>query len=261
MSQHVGTDSEGLQAMPNHTAPEALPQSASPPYSDHAQQSPQWDGNTTKEYTGTTYPCADGSSRPATAGTIFGLRKTTLVLSFMFLAATAAAIVVGAVLGTRNTSSSCPSPTTTSALSQTSGSSSSTPSTPSSSSTSTFATPFVAPTGITVALDCPAIDSTTVDSAYPPTGNFYRYQITCGQDCESHDLVATWAYSLDMCVDACVSFTRNNYTGVTCGAVAFRVDMGNVTANGGNCFLKQGSCVPVSQSTQIAHAVLLSLPF
>lgn len=91
--------------MPNYTAPEALPQSASPPYSDHhALQSPQWDGDTTKEPTVTTYPFVDGSSRPTTAGKIFGLRKTTLVLSFMFLAAAVAAIVVGAVLGTRNAS-------------------------------------------------------------------------------------------------------------------------------------------------------------
>ncbi|TVY45476.1 hypothetical protein LOCC1_G004976 [Lachnellula occidentalis] len=246
MSQHIGADSEGLQAMPNHNAPEALLQDALPLYPDRpaqqnpAQQPPQWD--TSKEHSGKTYPYSDLGS-----GTIFSLRKTTLVLALLFLAAAVAAIVVGAVLGTRSTSSSCPSPTTTTGASQTSLTTTATASQTSSSNTSTTATtatPFVAPTGVIVALDCPAIDGTTVNEAYNPTGNFYKYQITCGQDCHTHDLLATWAYSLDMCVGACVSFTRNNYTGMSCGAVAFRADMGNVSGLGGNCYLKQGGCVP-----------------
>lgn len=160
------------------------------------------------------------------------------------------------ILGTRNQanllSSSCPTSTDI-PTNQTS--------TPSASPSSSTTTPFTAPTGITVALDCPSIDTQTINENYIPTSTFFKYQITCGADCQGHDLVATWAYSLDMCVDACVSFTRNNYTGTTCGAVAFRADMGNVTNLGGNCYLKEGGCVPVVQDVMIAHAVLLSLPF
>jgi len=239
--------------MPNDSPPEAvLHDNVSQAYTNGTpQQAQQWEVAPTKEYlSGPSYPYPSPTvSR--TSGTIFGLRKTTLVLSLLFLVAAVVAIILGAVLGTRSTSSSCPSPTSTAAGSQTS----------SSISTVTATGAFVAPSGVTVALDCPNLNGQTINENYIPTSTFFKYQVTCGQDCQAHDIVTTWAYSLDMCVEACVSFTHNNYTGTTCGAVAFRADMANVTSLGGNCYLKQGDCVPVSQNVQIAHAVLMNLPF
>ncbi|KAE8441571.1 hypothetical protein EG329_004690 [Mollisiaceae sp. DMI_Dod_QoI] len=254
MSRKAGPESEGLQAMPNDNPPEAVfHDNTSPVYTNSPPQTQQWAATPNKEYVSGSTNQYSSPTNGRTPGTILGLRKSTLILSLLFLVATIVAIVVGAVLGTRSTSSSCPTPISTAAGNQTSCSNST--------ATTTTTGAFVAPTGITVALDCPNLNGQTINENYLPTSTFFKYQVTCGQDCQGHDISANWAYSLDMCVESCVSFTHNNYTGITCGSVAFRPDMANVTGLGGNCYLKQGDCVPVSQNVQIAHAVLMSLPF
>jgi len=63
-----------------------------------------------------------------------------------------------------------------------------------------------------------------------------------------------------MCLDACVSFTQNNMTGMSCGAATFRSVLSNSSVFGGNCFLKTGCPSPVVTEfgDKIASAVLLN---
>jgi hypothetical protein len=129
-------------------------------------------------------------------------------------------------------------------------------STPSNSSSHPTA-PFVAPTPAALALDCPDGDGQIISDLYIPTGRTFRYQVTCGKDCQVKNIFPIWAYSLDMCMQACANMNAYNATDLACGAVAFRADMANVTSLGGNCFLKTG-CDSISQNADVAHAVLLS---
>jgi hypothetical protein len=60
-------------------------------------------------------------------------------------------------------------------------------------------------------------------------------------------MFSIWAYSLDMCVQACISLNKFYNKGATCAAVVFRADMGLVRYPSrllGNCYLKTGCKTP-----------------
>lgn len=113
---------------------------------------------------------------------------------------------------------------------------------------------------VTVAVDCPKINNTNITSFYGPNSGTYTYTVTCGQDCSNDNIFPIWAFSLDMCVEACVNMNSVASTELPqCKAVAFRADMGNVTTLGGNCFLKSNCSQPVTQLlAQISHAILVT---
>jgi hypothetical protein len=102
MSQYTTIESEGLQTMIDHNAPEALYQNTTPTYTDQ----PRFDGETQKDDNANSYTYVPKTKAAATepSRTILGMRKTTFILLLLFIAASVAAILVGAVLGSRKTS-------------------------------------------------------------------------------------------------------------------------------------------------------------
>ena len=97
------------------------------------------------------------------------------------------------------------------------------------------------PTTGVIALDCPALASTT-QSIVLDTGTS-RFAVTCAADIgpASVDILAVVAYSFQHCMLACASFNRNSKAD-TCKGVAFNADIsGNVPFWYGTCWLKKST--------------------
>lgn len=83
-------------------------------------------------------------------------------------------------------------------------------------------------------------------------------------DCESQNIFPIWAYSLEMCVQACIGMNQYHTTNKKCTAVGLRTDMGYYLQGvlGGNCFLKINCSKPVSPDKEdvekFVYATLLN---
>jgi hypothetical protein len=121
----------------------------------------------------------------------------------------------------------------------------------------------------TLALDCPAIDGTTVKNHFNQ-----NFKYICGVDLGNlpsaaggniTDVAAIIAYTIEDCIDACSAITFQTYIqgikgGPTCSSVSWFADAKSVVGVGnGNCWLKNGTLANGQTGKAADHSISAQL--
>ncbi|KAI1842515.1 hypothetical protein JX265_012673 [Neoarthrinium moseri] len=201
---------------------------------------------------------------------ICGLARSTLILLVILGVVVIAAAVGGGVGGTlavqkayaqgssATTSSTTPAPTS-SAVATASGEAAQTQSpsstTSSASGTATSSSFISVPTYGQLALDCPNIDSQQREIKLGQ--QTWSFTLHCGQDYNGAvDILAMTVYNLDDCLRGCASYNRNSASS-NCVGVEFSGNMASeVSANYGNCWLKNSTGKLGSKGNRYVGALL-----
>ena len=83
-----------------------------------------------------------------------------------------------------------------------------------------------------------------------------KYSVHCGTNTWGFDLIATRAYSMTECLHFCTSYNyhRDSHPDNSCGGIVFDPDFRS--DDGGNCFLKNSTNIPIAPWAPADSAVI-----